>query len=175
MKKHYLGLGLVLGSLVLAGCAGQSGVQPDDTQDQEAQTSEGVETGGAQMGQEYAGNPFEDPANPLSKRVFYFPLDGSEVSGEDQEVLAAHARYLASNPQASISVEGHADERGSREYNLGLGERRAKAVERVLMAQGSTKNQLQVVSYGEERPAENGSNESAWQLNRRVELMYSGN
>jgi peptidoglycan-associated lipoprotein len=87
-------------------------------------------------------------------------------------MLTAHGRYLAGNPRAQVRLEGHADERGSREYNIGLGERRAQAVRRVLMLQGATAQQLSTVSYGEERPAQTGSDDEAWRLNRRVELVY---
>jgi len=89
-------------------------------------------------------------------------------------MLEAHARFLASNPNAQVRLEGHTDERGSREYNIGLGERRAQSVRRVLMLQGATAAQVSTVSYGEERPAPGatGSDEESWRLNRRVELVY---
>jgi peptidoglycan-associated lipoprotein len=86
--------------------------------------------------------------------------------------LAAHGQFLAQNTSAQVRLEGHADERGSREYNIGLGERRAQAVRRVLMLQGAQATQLTTVSYGEERPAQTGSDDEAWRLNRRVELVY---
>ena len=86
--------------------------------------------------------------------------------------MAAHARYLAANPTVRVRLEGHTDERGSREYNIGLGERRAQAVRRALLLQGATETQLSTVSYGAERPAAAGSNEAAWAQNRRVEIVY---
>jgi peptidoglycan-associated lipoprotein len=87
-------------------------------------------------------------------------------------MLTAHAQYLTTNPGASVRLEGHADETGSREYNIGLGERRAQAVRRILMLQGASASQLTTVSYGEERPAALGSDEESYSLNRRVELVY---
>ena len=87
-------------------------------------------------------------------------------------MLAAHGEYLATNADAQVRLEGHADERGSREYNIGLGEERAQAVRRVLLLQGAATDQLSTVSYGEERPATVGSDEEAYSLNRRVELVY---
>ena len=96
----------------------------------------------------------------------------AELYYERSLMLAAHGRYLAQNPQASVRLEGHADERGSREYNIGLGERRAQSVRRALALQGANPEQLSTVSYGEERPAVLGSDEEAWRLNRRVELVY---
>ena len=87
-------------------------------------------------------------------------------------MVGAHAAFLAKNPSQKVRLEGHADERGSREYNIGLGERRAQAVRRALMLQGVTENQITTVSYGEERPAVQGSDEAAYAKNRRVELVY---
>lgn len=110
----------------------------------------------------------------LSKRVIYFEFDSSVVQQEYQDVLAAHAEYIAGHPDISVVLEGHADERGTREYNIALGERRAKAVQQLLTLQGVAQKQLQVISFGEERPVALGHDESAWSLNRRVELLYSG-
>jgi len=110
--------------------------------------------------------------NLLDTTVIYFDFDRADIRPEFADVLAAHAGYLAGNPGLVVRLEGHADERGSREYNIGLGERRAQAVRRILMIQGSSGNQLSTVSYGEERPAVVASNEDAWARNRRVELVY---
>jgi len=87
--------------------------------------------------------------------------------------LEAHARYLAQHPSASVRLEGHADERGTREYNIALGERRAKAVERLLIVNGASTSQVETISYGEEKPAVLGSGEQSWAQNRRVELIYN--
>jgi peptidoglycan-associated lipoprotein len=91
---------------------------------------------------------------------------------EYMDVVRAHAQYLANNPQVTVRLEGHADERGSREYNLGLGENRANAIRNLMLAEGVADNQIVVVSYGEERPAAYEHNEDAWAMNRRVELVY---
>src|SRR5690606_31859035 len=104
--------------------------------------------------------------------IVYFEYDRSDVPGRYNEILAAHGRYLSSNANAQVRLAGHADERGSREYNIGLGERRAQAVRRVLLLQGASAEQLSTVSYGEERPAALGSDEEAYTLNRRVEIVY---
>jgi peptidoglycan-associated lipoprotein len=120
------------------------------------------------------GHPLDDPASPLSERVIYFDLDSSQVGEQYRDILDAHARYLADHPAQRVVVEGHTDERGSREYNIGLGERRSRAVGRMLLFQGAASSQVEVVSYGEERPAAFGHDEGAWRLNRRVELVYPG-
>jgi len=104
--------------------------------------------------------------------TFYFDFDTSEIKPDARDVLVAHARYLSDNPRQQVRVEGHADERGSKEYNLALGERRAKAVERFLIVNGASRGQIETVSYGEEKPAVRGSSESAWAQNRRVELIF---
>jgi len=120
----------------------------------------------------HLGPEFSDPSNPLSKQVIYFELDSSQVRQEFVPVVAAHAQYLSSHPQQRVILAGHADERGSSEYNIALGEQRAKSVERMMRAQGVSASQLEIVSYGEEKPAVSGSGESAWQMNRRVEVGY---
>ena len=104
--------------------------------------------------------------------VFYFDFDKSIVRPESREALAKHAAYLVSNPDARIVLEGHGDERGTREYNIALGERRAKAVSRYLTIQGVAASQVESVSFGEEVPVAFGHDENAWQLNRRVEVRY---
>ena len=105
--------------------------------------------------------------------MIYFGFDQSEVDLTSREVLEAHGAYLAANAGATVRLEGHTDERGSREYNIGLGERRAQAVRQFLLLQGVASTQLSTDSYGEERPAVLGSDEEAWSLNRRVELVYT--
>jgi peptidoglycan-associated lipoprotein len=108
----------------------------------------------------------------MQELVVYFDYDTADILPEFNALLAAHGQFLAQNPNTQLRLEGHADERGSREYNIGLGERRAQAVRRVLMLQGAGGTQLTTVSYGEERPAQTGSDDEAWRLNRRVELVY---
>ncbi|MDL0429792.1 peptidoglycan-associated lipoprotein Pal [Marinobacter sp. TBZ242] len=104
--------------------------------------------------------------------TFYFDFDTAEIKPEAREVLVAHARYLQANPGQDVRIEGHADERGTKEYNLALGERRANAVQRFLIVNGASRGQTETISYGEEKPAVMGSSESAWAQNRRVELVF---
>ncbi|MEL6368484.1 MAG: peptidoglycan-associated lipoprotein Pal [Pseudomonadota bacterium] len=111
----------------------------------------------------------EDTADAL---IIYFEYDRSEVSAQYADILASHGRRLAQNPGQRLRLEGHADERGTREYNIGLGERRAQAVRRVLLISGASAGQISTVSYGEERPASLGSTESDYEKNRRVELSW---
>jgi peptidoglycan-associated lipoprotein len=118
------------------------------------------------------GAALDDPNSPLHVRVVYFDFDSSEIKSESQGVLRAHGKFLGATREAKVSLQGHTDERGTREYNLALGERRALSVRRFLAAEGASEQQLDVVSYGEESPADSGHSESAWSQNRRVELVY---
>ncbi|GAB6141824.1 hypothetical protein JCM14076_25530 [Methylosoma difficile] len=120
------------------------------------------------------GPEFSDPNNPLSKRTVYFMLDSSQVLPDFVPVIAAHSQYLIANPNQHIVLEGHGDERGSREYNIALGEQRAKSVANMMKVQGVSDSQINIVSYGEEKPAAFGSDEAAWEQNRRVEINYQG-
>ncbi len=160
-------------SLFLSGCPGSSVVQPDTSGDgppiDSAPELNNRDRGGVDGAQPFREDPLPDLLGDL---VVYFEYDLSDIRSEFNAMLAAHGRYLANNPSANIRLEGHADERGSREYNIGLGERRAQAVRRVLLLQGASGTQISTVSYGEERPAILGSDEEAWKLNRRVELVY---
>jgi peptidoglycan-associated lipoprotein len=116
---------------------------------------------------------FDNPQSLLSKRVVYFDYDKSTVRPEYRGIVSAHSAYTAAHSSARVTLEGHADERGSREYNLGLGERRGNAVMGLMSAQGSRGNQLNVVSYGEERPVCRVSDDTCWGQNRRVEIVYT--
>ncbi len=113
-----------------------------------------------------------DPQSPLALRTIYFAYDSSEIQPQFQEVIEAHSAYLLAHPQVTAVLEGHADERGSREYNLALGERRAQMVKRLIALLGVPNTQLRTSSYGEERPVADGHNEAAWRQNRRVEILY---
>lgn len=116
-----------------------------------------------------------DKANKLaalSSRTFYFDYDQAGLKSSDYEALKAHALYLTNNPSAHVLIGGNTDERGTREYNMALGERRAKAVAAFLSSNGAPSSQLEVISYGEEKPAVVGDSEEAWDKNRRVELEY---
>ena len=171
MKWNKLLLSAVL-LVSLSGCEFAPVKRGDDkAQDQQTQQDQakGVDLQGG-----YDIKSLDDPSSPLSRRVIYFDLDSSSISDEDRELITAHAAFLAANPQVSAILEGHADERGTREYNIALGERRAKAVQQLLSVQGVAENQAQVISFGEERPVALDHNEESWRLNRRVEILYSG-
>lgn len=109
----------------------------------------------------------------LRQRVVYFDFDKSDIKAEFTAIMSCHAKYLRDRPSARITLEGHADERGTREYNMGLGERRGNAVNSALVGNGGSASQLSVVSYGEERPTCSDSMESCWGQNRRVEIVYT--
>jgi peptidoglycan-associated lipoprotein len=114
-----------------------------------------------------------DTDSCLRQRVVYFDLDMTNIKPEFQAILSCHAKYLRDRPSARITLEGHADERGTREYNLGLGERRGNAVSSALQANGGSAAQIDVVSYGEERGTCSDSNEGCWSRNRRAEIVYT--
>ena len=117
------------------------------------------------------GSP-DDPNSPLYERIIYFDYNSNNVAPEYQIVISNHALYLNGNPNAIVSLEGHTDERGTREYNLALGEERAQSVSDLLLLQGAASNQTQTLTYGEERPSAIGSTEADWRNNRRVEIVY---
>lgn len=140
-------------------------------------SSGGVSTGGvATVDADRQSGSSMGAAGPegtlAAQRVIYFDFDSSDIRTEYVDVIAAHGRFLASNATVRVRLEGHTDERGSREYNIGLGERRAQTVRRALLLQGVQESQVSTVSYGEERPAALGNDENAWSKNRRVEIVY---
>ena len=114
----------------------------------------------------------EDVTGPLAERLIFFDFDKSDIRPEYQQLLIDHGKYLASYTDVIVRLEGHTDERGSREYNLALGEQRAKAVRQILLLQGVPADNITVVSFGEELPLDLGHTEDAWSQNRRVELVY---
>jgi peptidoglycan-associated lipoprotein len=117
-------------------------------------------------------DPFTDPNNPLSKKSVFFDFDSFVVKMEYQPVVEAHGKFLASNKNRRIVVEGNTDERGGREYNLALGQKRAEAVKQRLMLLGAGDSQIETVSFGEEKPRVAGSTEEAWAQNRRADIVY---
>ena len=171
---------ILVAALALAGCAStadrddsgsparveERGMGAADAGDDQAVTQ------GVDDDRGFTGDALDDPASPLSVRIIYFEYDSSTVRAEFRETIAAHAMYLASNAGANVAVEGHADERGSREYNLALGERRALAVRRQMVLLGASAGQIRTVSYGEERPIVEGHDDGSYAQNRRVEIIY---
>ena len=117
----------------------------------------------------------EQTEGALSNRTIYFEFDSAKLTSESIDILETHGNFVAGNGEVSVRLEGHADERGSREYNIALGDRRAQSVRRVLLFQGASSDQVETVSYGEEKPAVSGHDEEAWGKNRRVELIYTVN
>lgn len=180
---------LALLALLLAGCATTSDEETrvegrEETRDEGLTTEEleaidrerAAEAQGAESPRSLEGAALdellEDPESPISQQTVYFAYDSSDIREEDMGILEAHAAFLAEHPDQHIMVQGHTDERGSPAYNLALGESRAEAVKRVLVVNGVAEDQLRVTSYGEEKPVELGSDEEAWRLNRRAELVY---
>lgn len=176
MNRISLTIVSMIAALTLAACGGGSNTLPSSGDSELA----GGETGGGSRastsGDAFSTRIGEEALGAeqqlLDELVVYFEFDRSEIRSEFNSMLAAHGRYLASNPNVQVRLEGHADERGSREYNIGLGERRAQAVRTILLLQGAQNSQLSTVSYGEERPAVFGSDEESYSLNRRVEIVY---
>ena len=172
---------LMAGAALLSGCPKKHTVIEPPTAGTQvpgsSSTAPGV--GASTSGRALDGDAAAQGANgmagatgALAKRIIYFDFDKSEIKPEFADIVTAHARNLISHPNIHIKLEGNTDERGTREYNIGLGERRAQAVRRALMLQGVAESQLTTVSFGAERPAVEGDDEAAWAQNRRVELVY---
>lgn len=161
-------------ALVLAGCASNDIPDPEPDYDATAGSGSGAGTGGFDDDGWGDGTEIgDDSMSDELTTVIYFDFDQSELRAEYGDLLARHAQQLANDSRMRVRLEGHADERGSREYNIGLGERRSQAVRRMLLIQGATAAQIATVSFGEERPASLGSDEEAYALNRRVEIVYT--
>jgi peptidoglycan-associated lipoprotein len=159
-------------SLTLSACAGKPPKPAEPTAPREVNPG-GEGAGAASPSAAAADDEAAGPqAGLLANRLIYFDFDSAEIKGEGIGVVAAHAKYLAAHGNVRVRLEGHTDERGSREYNIGLGERRAQSVRRALLLQGVADAQMSTVSYGEERPAAPGHDEAAWAKNRRVEIVY---
>jgi peptidoglycan-associated lipoprotein len=179
MNKTVLILIAVLSVSLAAGCSSKK-PRPMATSTNSAVPTDASQTAGADASSAYGagvvGGTGAGVAGPsgaqLQNRTIYFEFDSSEVKSDYNALITAHARYLAANPSTRVRLEGNTDERGSREYNIGLGERRSQSVRRALTLQGVTDAQITTVSYGEERPAVTGHTEEAWARNRRVDIVY---
>ncbi len=167
---------VTLAVFTLTACESSGGVKDGEAENQNVATTENTQTQAVPEDPSVGVETTENSAamsNPLlDQTTIYFGFDRSEIRPEFKEILNAHAEYLKSNTQARIILEGHCDERGTVEYNLALGERRANATKSYLITQGVSTSQIDTVSFGEERPAMVGSSENAWAKNRRSEIKY---
>jgi peptidoglycan-associated lipoprotein len=164
-----------LAVLLFSACSNPTVPDPDPQDsvfDSSMDDQSDASTGGMEGEGFGEGEFFDDEFADELTMVIYFDFDQSELRAEYGDLLQRHANNLANDRRSQIRLEGHADERGSREYNIGLGERRAQSVRRMLMIQGASADQISTVSFGEERPAAFGSDEESYQLNRRVEIKY---
>lgn len=166
--RELLILGLLAGCL--AACGGNTIPDPEAQAEMPTADDSMSQPGGMEDRGVGEGEYFED--EEAMTMVIYFDFDKSDLRPEYADVLARHAAKLANNSRTMVRLEGHADERGSREYNIGLGERRSQSVRRMLLIQGASSDQISTVSFGEERPVAFGSDEASYQQNRRVEIKY---
>jgi peptidoglycan-associated lipoprotein len=185
MNTRYIGALAILALALLAGCAStpqeQEGAAVEDRSKPlgpEAMRPKPTPTpdagGKPLVGSSVGAAALKDPGNILSKRSIFFDLDSNLVKEEYKPIVAAHARYLQENRGAKMRVEGNADERGSREYNIALGQRRADAVRQMMQLLGAQASQIETVSFGEEKPRCTGNDEACWQQNRRGDIVYQG-
>jgi len=153
-----------------------AGAKPPAQAGAEARPVEKVELTGKEAGAPAAGaiSPLKDPSNILSKRSIYYEFDKYDIKDDDKPIVDAHAKYLREHPDAKVLIQGNTDERGSREYNIGLGQRRADGVRRLLILLGVKEDQIEAVSLGEEKPKAQGSSEEAYAENRRSDILYRG-
>jgi len=169
---------LLLAAMMLAACGTTQEISDDEAADREDRRAaeqrerERAEAEGLRDDERAEFQELDDPDSALAERIIYFDFDRYDVKSEYRDLLREHAHYLRARPDLTVRLEGHTDERGSREYNIGLGDRRAQSVQRMLVLNGVSESQIRTVSYGEERPAVAESNEDAWAKNRRVELDY---
>lgn len=175
---------LITAMLVLAACGGKKNLRDGDDMPGAGMNNQGDQGMGMNSGRDIDvrglegidpadRSKFTDPNNPLSTRIIYFDLDQSAIPSRFSDAIQAHGRYLSNHPNVKLRLEGHTDERGTREYNVALGERRAESVQQAVVLSGASDRQLSTLSFGEERPAELGSGESAYSKNRRVEFIYT--
>lgn len=180
-KMKYI-IVILLTLLMAAGC-GSKQVKPqtDNTTSSSDNTTgtsvsieegEGVSSSGLNDNDDIVLDELDDPASDLFIRTIYFDYDSSNIRDDSIIIVRGHGKYLSENSQRVLRLEGHADERGTREYNLALGEERAKSVREIMIIEGALPEQIEVVSFGEERPAVDGEDDESLRLNRRVEIVY---
>ncbi|VAW54426.1 Tol-Pal system peptidoglycan-associated lipoprotein PAL [hydrothermal vent metagenome] len=185
MKKLFL---ISVLAIFITACGDR--IKPDDEaaandSNQAANTKDGAAAGGINDGSgiggtaleggklvSYEKNAIDDPNNVLSEKIVYFSYDSNAVADEDIELVKHHGKYLSFNADASVRLEGHADERGTREYNIALAEKRAQAVKQLMLYEGAANDQISIISYGEEKPVAFGHDDESMSLNRRVEIVY---
>ena len=176
---------IVIAALVAAFLAGCQTPAPAPVEDKSgaagttsSSSSSGTSTAGTGTsgvtGQTSGYSPLKDPNNILFKRSVYFEFDSFTVAEQYKPIVEAHAKYLAANRNAKVTLQGHADERGSREYNIALGQKRADAVKRMMALLGVQETIVESVSFGKEKPKNMGHDEAAWAENRRVDIIYAG-
>lgn len=155
---------------------GQQGADVVDnsvgTSQQSNQAQDNSESFGLDPQDQFQGSPLEDPNSLLSQTTILFDFDSAEIQADFLPVIEAHAQFMLQNTEYQLTIEGHTDERGSREYNIGLGENRAGAVQRAFQLHGVSPERITVISFGEEKPVALGQGEEFWSKNRRAELMY---
>ncbi|HJW04372.1 MAG TPA: peptidoglycan-associated lipoprotein Pal [Azospira sp.] len=156
---------------MLTGCGSQPAAPEQSGAGVESRNATSV--GGVGSG-DVSMKPYNDPKNVLYKRSVYFDYDKYDIKDEYKELVAAHAKYLAAHRDAKILIQGNTDERGSREYNLSLGQKRSDAVKKAMGLLGVKEDQLESVSLGEEKPKAEGHDESAYAENRRADILYNG-
>ncbi|HUP30102.1 MAG TPA: peptidoglycan-associated lipoprotein Pal [Usitatibacter sp.] len=170
---------LVLAALA-AGCASNETRKDAPVADRSTATTPGGTTGSTTgstrptQPESVAGNPLRDPNNILSKRSVFFDYDSNAVKDEFRGMVQAHSRYMSDKRDSRVRIEGNCDERGSREYNLALGQRRAESVKKVMTVLGVSDGRIETTSYGEEKPVATGHDEQSWAQNRRADIKYSG-
>lgn len=170
MKKI---IGILFVSL-LSACASQTTQPTAEVEDRSIEAGSGGADAGTMDSGRPTFHPLQDPNNVLSQRSIYYEYDSYSVKNEYRPLVIAHAHYLRDNPNTQMILQGNTDERGSREYNLALGQRRADGVKNIMTLAGARESQIEAVSLGEEKPRAHGSNESAWSENRRTDIIYRG-
>ena len=163
---------------MLAACAGTTEQDPAGVEDRksgaEARGADGGKPGSVDLTGKSGCSPLTDPSSVLSKRSIFYDYDKYDVKPEYRSLVEAHAKYLRENRNMKMLIQGNTDERGSREYNIALGQRRSDGVKRMLILLGALENQVEAVSLGEEKPRGQGSDEAAYSQNRRSDILYQG-
>lgn len=185
-RRALLAVALIATGVSLAACGGNKNVRGDAPGMPQAGMNNGdqgqgmgsrrdIDVRGLEGIPEEDRHLFTDPNNPLSTRTVYFDLDSSAIPSRFSQAIQAHGQYLANHPDVHLRLEGNTDERGTREYNVALGERRADSVKQAVVLSGASAGQISTISYGEERPAVLGQDAGSYDKNRRVDFIYTNN